>query len=62
MNTEIVLALEKAFPTLEPEDAEIDPNEWREKAAAEIIDEIEQLVRRLKELRSGQASTFRYYR
>lgn len=52
MNSEIISALERAFPTFEAEDAEIHPDEWREQKINTIMEDIENLFRQLKDVRS----------
>lgn len=52
MNSEIVTTLQRAFPPQEPDDAEINPDEWRENEINNIIENIEDLFRRLKAVRN----------
>lgn len=56
MNTEIVVALERAFPPTAPDDPEANVDDWREREMTEIIDTIEMLFKRLKALRGAAAA------
>lgn len=54
MNSEIVTALARAFPPREPDDAEINPEDWREQEIANILTSMEELFLRLKALRGSK--------
>ncbi|WP_272951423.1 Arc family DNA-binding protein [Sinorhizobium medicae] len=54
MNSEIVSALTRAFPPTEPDDAEINPEDWREQEIASILTSMEELFLRLKALRGSK--------
>lgn len=52
MNSEIVTALETIFTPLQPDDAEINIDEWRDKEVDNTLSEIERLLSRIKEIRA----------
>ncbi|MDW9772739.1 Arc family DNA-binding protein [Sinorhizobium meliloti] len=55
MNAEIVTALRRAFPPTEPDDAEINADDWREQEISNILTSMEELFLRLKALRTGKS-------